>query len=147
MKKIIVKMAVLFGLGVFMAPAYGQTTVDIPGFVSLNLNSITQNAGVADFVDNHGRNWAGPSVRIAWYPSDATKAYGGLEVAVPWDTANGKPAGAFLWLGLRADTLGSKILPDWIGHLNIPNFEFGPGGGYLYNQRQWVGFLGFAKHF
>lgn len=146
-------LALLFLLGL-PAAGYSQTSVDLPGMTAINLNSLVQNAGVADFIDNHKRNWAGPSIKVAWYPNDPANsinpsdlAWAGLEVACPWDTANGKPAGGFLWLGLRGDVLSSKVIPTKLGHFSIPNFEFGPGGGYIYNTKQWVYFLGFAKHF
>ena len=157
MKRLIALTAVLSLFGA--VHAFAETSLALPVIGSLNLTNFISNAGPIDTYDNHGVNRAGVSVRGLWYPNDtanasnpADLAWVALEGAVAWDTSNGAPTGIGPWLGFRMDTLGAKLFGSsgTIGHLAIPDIEFGPLGMYLPNNpsdQRWVYGAGMAIHF
>lgn len=140
-------------------PVFADASLALPVVGTLNLTNLISNAGPIDTYDNHGVNRAGVSVRGLWFPNDPTnaanpadQAWMALEGAIAWDTANGSPTGLGPWLGFRLDTLGAKILgtSGKIGHLPLPDLEFGPLGMYLPNNPanvRWVYGGAVALHF
>ena len=135
-----------------LTPAFADSFLDVPGLGTLNLTNLVRNAGACDLYDNHGVNRAGVAVRAMWYPSDPVNAWIGAEVALAWDTANGRPSGIGPWLGFRLDTLAAKILgpAPKVGTLTVPDIEFGPMGMYIPtnpDKQRWVYGGALAKHF
>lgn len=141
MKKIVLALALLVAGSEVRAQS--STDLVLPVVGSVDFATLVANSGPIFAYDNHGRKWAGASMRVLWTPADPAMSLADLEVGVLWDATSGVPSGVTTSIGLRADNIANRLgATSWakrnFGFAPVPAVEIGPWGGYLPVEKQWV---------